>query len=104
MTRVTYIVFDVGKVLIHWDPHLVYLDLIPDKDERTHFLTHVCSPDWNLEQDRGRSWQEAEDGLIAEHPNKAELIRAFRGDWIQSVPHAYPDIVAVYEGLIDAGE
>lgn len=103
MTQVDHIVFDVGKVLVHWDPHLVYLDLIPDADERAYFLTHVCSPDWNLEQDRGRDWTEAEELLIAEHPDKADWIRAFSGDWIKSIPHAYEDIVGIYEGLIASG-
>ncbi|NRB29505.1 MAG: HAD family phosphatase [Rhizobiaceae bacterium] len=103
MTRIDHIVFDVGKVLVHWDPHLVYLDLIPDADERSHFLTHICSPDWNLEQDRGRDWTEAEELLIAEHPEKEAWIRAFSADWVKSVPHAYEDIVGVYEGLIEAG-
>ena len=78
MTKIEHIVFDVGKVLVHWDPELVYLNLIPDADERTHFLTKICSPEWNAEQDRGRDWEEAEDLLIAEHPEKAELIRAYR--------------------------
>ncbi|MEP0943637.1 MAG: HAD-IA family hydrolase [Rhizobiaceae bacterium] len=103
MTHIDHIVFDVGKVLIHWDPNLVYLDLIPDDEERQHFLTHICSPDWNMEQDRGRDWTEAEDLLITGHPEKAEWIRAFSKDWIKSIPHAYLDIVSVYEGLIDAG-
>ena len=86
MTKIEHIVFDVGKVLVHWDPELVYLNLIPDADERTHFLTKICSPEWNAEQDRGRDWGEAEDLLIAEHPEKAELIRAYRGD-AQQQPH-----------------
>ncbi|NKB51004.1 MAG: HAD-IA family hydrolase [Rhizobiaceae bacterium] len=103
MTKIDHIVFDIGRVLIHWDPELVYLDLIPDADERQYFLSHICSPDWNLEQDRGRDWREAEDLLIADHPEKARLIRAYRGDWIKSVPHAYEDVAEVYAELIDAG-
>ncbi len=103
MTKIDHIVFDIGKVLIHWDPQLVYLDLIPDADERQHFLNNICSPEWNLEQDRGRDWREAEDLLIADHPDKADWIRAYRGDWIKSVPHAYDDVAAVYSGLIEAG-
>lgn len=47
------------------------------------FLGEVCSPAWNLEQDRGRDWDEAIAGLIAEHPDKAELIAAFRGRWVE---------------------
>ena len=103
MTKIDHIVFDVGKVLIHWDPELVYLDLIPDPQERQHFLDVICSPQWNMEQDRGRDWGEAEDLLIADHPEKADLIRAYRGDWIKSIPHAYDDIIGVFSALIAKG-
>ena len=103
MTKIEHIVFDVGKVLVHWDPELVYLNLIPDAEERNHFLSRICSPEWNAEQDRGRDWGEAEDLLIAEHPEKADLIRAYRGDWIKSIPHAYDDIVSLFHDLITAG-
>lgn len=100
MTDIKHIVFDVGRVLIHWDPELPYLDLIPDADERAEFLQNVCTPAWNLEQDRGRSWEEGEQVLIDAHPDKAPLIRAFKKHWIKSVPHAYLDVVALYERLI----
>lgn len=103
MHKIDHIVFDIGQVLLHWDPHLVYADLIPDIVERTDFLETICNGPWNLEQDRGRSWQEAEDELIAVHPEKAHLIRAYRNDWIKCVPHAYEKTVASMLALIDQG-
>ena len=54
MTKIEHIVFDIGKVLIHYDPHIPYSRLIPDADERQWFFDNVCTQDWNLEQDRGR--------------------------------------------------
>ena len=95
MSQIDHIVFDIGKVLIHWDPELPYLDLLPDPAVRQAFLRDICSPDWNLEQDRGRDWREAEELLIADHPEKAGLIRAYRQRWHMSVPHAYADVVAL---------
>ena len=59
--------------------------------------------DWNIEQDRGRTWEEAEALLIAEHPDHAENIRNFRRHWHEMVPHAYDDSVALMDRLIDAG-
>ena len=53
------VIFDFGNVLVGWDPENLYRRLIPDAAERQAVLTHVCSPAWNLEQDRGRSWAEA---------------------------------------------
>ncbi len=103
MTAIHHIVFDIGKVLIHYDPELPFRRLIPDAGERAWFLDTVCSNGWNLEQDRGRGWQEAEDLLIALHPGQEDNIRSFRRHWHEMVPHAYEDSVAIMEGLIDAG-
>ncbi len=100
---INHIVFDIGKVLIHYDPHLPFSRIIPDEAERNWFFAHVCTHDWNIEQDRGRSWEEAEALLIAEHPERAAQIRAFRRYWPEMVPHAYEDSVAIMEGLIAQG-
>ena len=103
MTEIRHIVFDIGKVLIHYDPNIPFSKLIPDAEERKWFFDNVCTSDWNIEQDRGRTWEEAEALLIAEHPGHADNIRAFRLHWHEMVPHAYDDSVAVIEGLIEAG-
>lgn len=80
------LVFDIGNVLIHWDPDLLYAKLIPDTAERQAFFKNVMPPEWNLEQDRGRSWREAEEILIDAHPDRAELIRAYRKRWHEMIP------------------
>ena len=100
---IDHVVFDIGRVLIHYDPDLGYRDRIPDATERTFFLSEVCSPDWNIEQDRGRSWVDAEAEAIARHPGRADDIRAFRQNWHRMVPHLYDGSVALLEGLIAKG-
>lgn len=100
---IDHIVFDIGKVLIHYDPNLPYRRLIPDEAERAWFFDNVCTHDWNLEQDRGRSWEDAEALLIEQFPEKEEQIRYFRRYWHEMVPYAYEASVAIMEGLIDAG-
>jgi 2-haloacid dehalogenase len=100
---IRHIVLDIGRVLVAWDPEIPYRRLIPDEAERRWFLTEVCSPEWNLEQDRGRSWAEGEAVLIAQHPDKADLIRAFRRHWPEMVPHLLPQTPGMMESLIDAG-
>jgi 2-haloacid dehalogenase len=103
MTEIRHIVFDIGKVLLHYDPHIPFSRLIPDEEERRWFFQNVCTHDWNVEQDRGRTWEEAEALLIAEYPDHEENIRGFRRCWHEMVPHAYDDSVAVMGGLIDEG-
>ena len=101
--EIRHIVFDIGKVLIHYDPHLPYQRVIPDPAERQWFFDNVCTHDWNIEQDRGRSWDEAEAVLIAQFPEREHQIRAFRKYWPEMVSHAYADSVDIMLGLIDRG-
>lgn len=100
---IEHIVFDIGKVLIHWDPTIPYQRIIPDQDERRWFFENVCTHDWNMEQDRGREWPVAEAELIEKFPDHADNIKAFRKHWHEMVVPAYHDSVAVMEGLIDQG-
>jgi len=100
---VRHIVFDIGKVLIHYDPNIPYSRLIPDEAERAAFFETVCTHEWNLEQDRGRGWSEAEALLIDQFPDKAELIRAFRLHWHEMVSHSYDDSVDIMLDLIQQG-
>ena len=103
MPEIKHIVFDIGRVLLHWDPELPYHRLIPDETRRRWFLDHVCNGAWNQEQDRGRSWSEAEAVLIADYPDEADLIRAYRMHWHEMVPHAYLEVASILEALIDNG-
>ena len=100
---VKHVVFDIGKVLLHYDPELAYLDVIPDATERRWFLENICTGAWNIEQDRGRSWRDAEALLIEAHPDRSDHIRAFRQNWNRMVPHSYDGSVAILRGLIARG-
>ncbi|MDO1581342.1 HAD family hydrolase [Rhizobium oryzicola] len=103
MAQIEHIVFDIGKVLIHYDPNLPYSRIIPDEEERRWFFQNVCTHDWNIEQDRGREWSVAEAELIEKYPEREEQIRAFRTHWHEMVPHAYDESVAIMETLIEQG-
>ncbi len=100
---IKHIVFDIGQVLLHWDPEVPFRTLIPDELERQWFLTEVCSPAWNREQDRGREWVDAENVLIADYPDYADLIRAYRRDWIKMLTHRIDGSIALLEALVAAG-
>ena len=103
MPTIKHIIFDVGRVLIHWDPEIPYRHLIPDESERRHFLTNICTPEWNIEQDRGREWADAENQLIEQHPEKEVEIRGFRKYWIEMIHGALDDSVVIIKSLINNG-
>jgi 2-haloacid dehalogenase len=71
------VVFDLGGVLIDWNPRYLYSKLIPDEAQRERFLGEVCTHEWNVAQDAGRTIAEAVAEAISRHPDKANLIRAY---------------------------
>ena len=71
------VVFDIGGVLLHYDPRLLYRDLIPDPDELEWFLAEVCSDEFNATLDAGRPFDAASEELAARFPDHTELIRAW---------------------------
>jgi 2-haloacid dehalogenase len=72
------VVFDLGGVLIDWDPRHLYRKLFADDEAgMEHFLATVCTREWHRHHDAGRSFAEGARLLKAEHPDKAELIDAF---------------------------
>lgn len=103
MGGIRHIVFDIGNVLVHYDPEIPYRRLIPDEERRRWFLANVCTPAWNIEQDRGRRWTDAEALLIADYPDEAENIRGFRRYWHEMVPHSHDGSIALLERLIERG-
>lgn len=80
--RIRAVVFDLGGVLIDWDPRHLYRRLFDgDVDAMERFLADVCSPAWNARQDAGRSWRDAVETLAREHPEQRDLILAYDERW-----------------------
>lgn len=99
----TTVVFDVGNVLLTWDARLVLADVMPDAAINP-FLDEIGFDAWNLEQDRGRSWDEAVRIASAVHPQHADLIRRFHDHWHLSVPGAIDGTVEILHNLRGAGQ
>lgn len=98
-TTITAVVFDVGGVLLDWNPRYLYRKLLPDEESVERFLTEVCTPEWNLAQDAGRTWAAAVAALTARFPDRAELIRAYDERWTEMVAGPIGASVAVLEEL-----
>jgi 2-haloacid dehalogenase len=99
----TTVVFDLGGVLIDWDPRHLYRELFSDEAAMESFLAHVTTPAWNAEQDAGRSWAEAVTALAQRHPEQRELIEAFHRRWPEMLAGAIDGSVAILERLRAAG-
>jgi 2-haloacid dehalogenase len=75
--RVDAVVFDIGGVLLDWDPRHLYRQLFDDPDEMASFLATVCTSDWHREHDLGVDTQESCRRLAGQHPAHAEMIMAW---------------------------
>jgi 2-haloacid dehalogenase len=81
----TAAVFDLGGVLIHWDPRLLYRKMLPTEAEVEQFLSTVCTPEWDAEQDAGRPLDEGVAELVARFPDQTSLIEAWRDRFSEMV-------------------
>lgn len=93
------VVFDIGNVLIHWDPRALYRKILATEAEVEWFLAEVCPPAWNLEQDRGRTFEEAIAEAMARHPAHADAIAAYHHRWHETITHVIDGSVAILEDL-----
>ena len=75
------VVFDLGGVLVDWDPRYLYRKIFSDEGEMEEFLTTVATLEWHVEQDRGRTTEEATALLTARYPEYEKEIKAFYGRW-----------------------
>ncbi len=102
MTKI--LVFDLGGVLIDWNPRYLYRKLIDDEDEIDIFLAEVCNSKWNVKQDAGRSLADATAERIALFPEKKSLIEAYYDRWEEMLGGEIGDSVEILRELKNKGE
>ena len=97
------IIFDLGGVLIDWNPRYLYRKLMPNEEAIEHFLATVCTSKWNAQQDAGRPFAEGVAILSEQFPDQAEMISAFHTRWIEMIGGAIEDTVTIMTELKEAG-
>lgn len=98
------IVFDLGGVLLEWNPRHLYRKLFGGDDAAMEaFLANVCTVEWNERQDAGRSFADAVAELRPHHPDKVELIEAFGRRFGEMIPGAVEGTVDILADLRRAG-
>ena len=83
--KINTIIFDLGGVLIDWNPSYLYRKIFKTEEEVTWFLENICTSEWNDQQDGGRSFEEATKELIQKHPEWEEPITAWYGRWHETI-------------------
>lgn len=102
--QINTIIFDLGGVLIDWNPEYLYKKLINDEIERNWFFSNVCTSEWNEEQDGGRSIEIANRLLIEKYPNYQVLIEAYYSRWTEMLGGEIADTVEIFKILKDSGK
>lgn len=77
------IIFDLGGVLVDWNPSYVFDKMFTDEAQKKHFFDHICTSDWNEKQDAGRPLKDATEELVQRHPEWKEYIEAYYGRWTE---------------------
>lgn len=104
MAKRSFVIFDLGGVLIDWDPRYFYRKLFNgDEAGMERFLATVCNPAWNSQQDAGRPFTEACAVLKAQYPDQAELIDAWLPGYPDMLAGTIPGSVEILGELRDRG-
>ncbi|TNJ46534.1 HAD family phosphatase [Tamlana fucoidanivorans] len=100
MKTINTIIFDLGGVLIDWNPEYVFIDVFNgDRDKMHWFLKHVCTPDWNENQDAGYTLEQATKDRITLFPEYENEIGAFYGRWPEMLGGAIEGSVSILNRL-----
>ncbi len=97
--NINTVIFDLGGVLIDWNPNYLYDKIFDDEKEKKYFLSEICTPDWNEQQDAGRNLAEATDILLEKHPEYGMEIKAYYGRWTEMLGELMYDTIEILEHL-----
>jgi 2-haloacid dehalogenase len=97
--KIENIVFDFGGVLVDWNPRYLYKNHFQDEKEMEHFLKNICTDEWNVEQDRGRTLAEGTTLLQEKFPEYHSLIQLFYDEWETMLKSDIPETVALLHRL-----
>ena len=102
MTEIKNVIFDLGGVLIDWNPEYVYLDVFNgDREKMKWFFDEICTMDWNENQDAGYPLEKATEERVKLFPEYEEWIRIYYGRWEEMLGNQIDGTVAILKQLID---
>lgn len=101
-TNVETIIFDLGGVLIDWNPRYLYRKIFNTEEEITWFLENICTSEWNDQQDAGRPFEEATEELVKKFPEHEVAIRAWYGRWHETISGSIDGTVEILKQIKDS--
>jgi 2-haloacid dehalogenase len=98
------VIFDLGGVLIDWNPRYVYRKIFRTEEEVEWFLENVTTPEWNENQDAGYPLHKATEELVAKHPEWEPQIKAYYSRWLEMLGDSIHETVEILQGLKKTGK
>lgn len=99
MAVIDTVVFDLGGVLVDWNPAYLYRKIFSSEEEMNWFLDNITTSDWNEAQDGGRSLQEATELLLSQYPEHESNIRAYYDRWEEMLGGPIHETVEILQEL-----
>eukprot|EP00439_Symbiodinium_sp_Y106_P087577 s1_g113.t1 len=103
MAMIDAILFDIGNVLVQWDPRHLYRKILPDEEAVERFLLDVCTLEWHFAHDQGTSFEENAAPLKEAHPDHAELIDLWGARYLDMSPGEVEGVSALMDRAEQAG-
>ena len=101
MNQINTIIFDLGGVLIDWNPEYVFLNAFnSDRKKMEWFFENICTSDWNENQDAGYPLAQATQDLVEKFPEFENYIRLFYDDWENMLGGSISDTVEILDTLV----
>src|SRR6478736_1777351 len=97
--KIDTIIFDLGAVLIDWNPKHLYRKIFKTEEEIDWFLQNVCTSEWNDKQDAGRDFDEATQELLEKFPEHKLAIEAWYGRWQETISGSINGTVEILEEI-----
>jgi 2-haloacid dehalogenase len=101
--QINTIIYDLGGVLIDWNPMYVYKNYFQNEADRNFFFEQICTSDWNEEQDAGRTIEEANKILITKFPEWEQAIKDYYGRWTEMIKGSISESVDLLEEIKASG-
>ncbi len=93
------IIFDLGGVLIDWNPRYVYREVFDTEEKMEWFLSNVCNMDWNEQQDAGYPISKAVEEKVSDFPAWEKEIRVYYDRWTEMLREPIEGTVAILQEL-----
>ena len=102
MSKIKNIIFDLGGVLIDWNPDYVFKEVFIDDEKLAWFYREICTMDWNENQDAGYPLKKATEERIALFPQYEDWIRLYYGRWEEMLGESIQGTVDLLKQCVES--